>query len=190
MVKKGSVMFGISTYAEQDNFFTQLIAQRSADGTPMFRQIEYSTICKKCIEKGIRDVCKHRRGELPHWHDAEEYSTLFKMMEKNSDIALREIGGISADSSIRPFFNPSTTADLAAGKSADGQINYVKNLGNARADRIYISVDPCGEGSHSEYGLISCTFSTGEMIVCIILFYFILLFFVVVVVVYVKRWRT
>lgn len=167
MVKKGSVMFGISTYAEQDNFFTKLIAQRAPDGTPMFRQIEYSTICKKCIEKGVRDVCKHRRGELPHWHDSEEYSILFKMMEKNSDIAMREIGGISADSSIQPFFNPRVTADLAMGQSVDGQVNYIKDMGNARADQIYISVDPCGEGSHSEYGLVSCTFRPGELIVSI-----------------------
>ncbi len=165
MVKKGSVMFGISTYGSPDNFFTKLLSKRLPDGTPMFRQIEYSTICKKCLEKGVREVCKHRRGELPHWHDSEEYAQIFQMLKDDPDIALKELGGISVDSSIRPYFTPNTISDLSTGMSSDGQVCYVKDLGNARADRIYISVDPCGEGSYSEYGIVSCIFSDGELVV-------------------------
>ncbi len=173
-------MFGISTYSDTENFFTKLISQKSPDGTPMFRQIEYSTICPKCVEKGVREVCKHRRGELPHWHDSEEYAQLFQMMKKNSDIAMREIGGISADSSIQPFFSVSSTADLSSGVSADGQVVYVKDLENARADTIFISVDPCGEGSHSEYGIISCIFHSGELVVRTRFFFFYIYIYIVV----------
>lgn len=167
-------MFGISTYGAPDNFFTKLIAQKLPDGTPMFRQIEYATICKKCIEKGVREVCKHRRGELPHWHDAGEYSQIFKMLEGNQDTALREIGGISADSSIRNYFDSAFTNELANLKSSDGMVNFVSNLGNQKANVIYISVDPCGEGSYSEYGMISATFMNGEVIVSSFFFFFLI----------------
>jgi len=81
MVKKGSIMVGISTYGEPTNFFTKLLNYRAPDGSRMFRQIEYTTICKKCLAKGVKEVCKHRRGELPHWHDAGEYAQIFEMLK-------------------------------------------------------------------------------------------------------------
>lgn len=191
MVKRGSVMFGISTYAEQDNFFTKLISQTNADGSPMFKQIEYSTICKKCFEKGIKNVCKHNKDKLPHWHDAEEYAILFKMMENNSDIAMREIGGISTDSSITSYFDPLKTSDLVLGVSIDGKTNYVVDLGKSMINTIFIAIDPCGGGKHSEYGLISCVFSQTQLIVrSFSFFFYFCFFFVCVCVCKIKRWNS
>lgn len=34
--------------------------------TPTPRRIEHSTVCQGCREKGVKRMCKHRRGELAY----------------------------------------------------------------------------------------------------------------------------
>ena len=165
MVKKGSIMIGISTYGEPNNFFTKLLNHRAPDGSRMFRQIEYTTICSKCREKGVKEVCKHRRGELPHWHDAGEYAQIFEMLKDDPDIAMKELGGVSVDSSVKPFFSASLIHEMQSGESNVGDIKYVTDLRNAHQDTVYVSVDPSGGGQYSEYAIVSAIFTMNTMVV-------------------------
>lgn len=160
-------MIGISTYGEPNNFFTKLLSQKAPDGTPMFRQIEYSTICRRCLEKGVKKVCQHRRGELPHWHDEHEYEQIFEMLKDDPDIALMELGGVSADSSVQPYFPKHMLMELKRMKTNSG-INFIVNLKGKQFDTVYITIDPCGQGTHSDYGMLSAVYSENEMIVRII----------------------
>lgn len=165
-------MIGISTYGEPTNFFTKLLALKAPDGTPMFRQIEYSTICKKCLEKGVKEVCKHRRGELPHWHDADEYAQLFQILKDDPDIALKELGGVSVDSSNQAFFDQDALRQMDNEMNESDDNQFVVNMGNAHHKRVFISVDPCGEGTWSDYGVVSCVFNQGEIVVSTLFFFF------------------
>lgn len=176
MVKKGSIMIGISTYGEPTNFFTKLLNHRSSDGKPMFRQIEYTTICKKCRAKGVKDVCKHRRGELPHWHDAGEYAQIFEMLKDNPDIAMKELGGISIDSSVKPYFNAESIHQLKSGQCKEEGIKFIRDLRGAEYRHVFIAVDPCGGGSYSEYAIGSAVFNSDEMIVSIIIIIIIIIY--------------
>lgn len=169
MVKKGSIMIGISTYGEPNNFFTKLLSQKAPDGTPMFRQIEYSTICRRCLEKGVKKVCQHRRGELPHWHDEHEYEQIFEMLKDDPDIALMELGGVSADSSVQPYFSKHMLMELKRMKTNSG-INFIVDLKGRIFNTVYITIDPCGQGTHSDYAILSAVYSENEMIVRIILY--------------------
>lgn len=158
-------MIGISTYGEPNNFFTKLLNHRAPDGSRMFRQIEYTTICSKCREKGVKEVCKHRRGELPHWHDAGEYAQIFEMLKDDPDIAMKELGGVSVDSSVKPFFSASLIHEMQSGESNVGDIKYVTDLRNAHQDTVYVSVDPSGGGQYSEYAIVSAIFTMNTMVV-------------------------
>jgi len=167
MVKKGSIMVGISTYGEPTNFFTKLLNYRAPDGSRMFRQIEYTTICKKCLAKGVKEVCKHRRGELPHWHDAGEYAQIFEMLKDDPDIAMKELGGVSVDSSVRPFFSAQRIQEIQAGENPETGRPYTIDLRNAHQDTVFITVDPAGGGQYSEYALLSAVYTMDKMIVSI-----------------------
>jgi len=161
-------MIGISTYGEPTNFFTKLLNYRAPDGSRMFRQIEYTTICKKCLAKGVKEVCKHRRGELPHWHDAGEYAQIFEMLKDDPDIAMKELGGISVDSSVRPFFNAKRIQEIQSGVNAETGRPYTYDLRNAHQDTVFITVDPAGGGIYSEYALLSAVYTADKMIVSIV----------------------
>lgn len=165
MVKKGSIMIGISTYGEPTNFFTKLLNYRAPDGSRMFRQIEYTTICKKCLAKGVKEVCKHRRGELPHWHDAGEYAQIFEMLKDDPDIAMKELGGVSVDSSVRPFFNAQRIQEIQSGVNTESGRSYTIDLKNAHQDTVFITVDPAGGGIYSEYAILSAVYTMDKMIV-------------------------
>lgn len=158
-------MIGISTYGDPTNFFTKLLNYRAADGSRMFRQIEYTTICKKCLAKGVKEVCKHRRGELPHWHDADEYAQIFEMLKDDQDIAMKELGGVSVDSSVKPFFNCQRIQEIQSGENMETGKSYTIDIKNAHQDFVFITVDPAGGGQYSEYALLSAVYTMDKMIV-------------------------
>jgi hypothetical protein len=158
MQKDGVVVLGISTSGGPQNYYTKLRELTTDLGTPLFRFITITRICKECRAGDSPEKCTHMLHLMPPWKSMDR----FKMCEKLlSDVAAgmqREILGLLDRESGGAF----PIKDVDALKAAHA-IQKVPGPMDPPAtgptmvlpDLLFITVDP-GPGSSETAMVASC----------------------------------
>ncbi len=89
----GSAFIGITTMGEDadSNFVNKLLETRNDDGQPLFRVIKITLVCPSCTKAGNETACRHRMGEVPHWHDERRHRDIEHMMSDQVSTWLLEM---------------------------------------------------------------------------------------------------
>lgn len=127
-----------------------------------FLDIEY--VCEECKKNNAAIHCRHRLDLIPYWLQPERMDIL-KLMVPDPDSFIREILGLSVDSSVKLAFDPLMVDDLMA-TPFDTTSSLLYEIRD-----IYVSIDPAGGGKKSNYTITSCMYLPGNIqVVSIILF--------------------
>jgi hypothetical protein len=109
---KDTVVIGISTPLEANNFYSQMLEAKKPDGSPLFKTLEITTLCDACVAAGALE-CPHKT-ELPSWKTSERQDLVKQLMTvRSSDMFRREACGIVTKNN-RNAFNLSNLERMAA----------------------------------------------------------------------------
>jgi hypothetical protein len=89
----GSAFIGITTMGEDadTNFVSKLLETRNDDGQPLFRVVRITLVCPQCTKAGKETACRHRMGDVPHWHDERRHRDIEHMMSDQVSTWLLEM---------------------------------------------------------------------------------------------------
>ena len=156
--KRGVVVLGISTSGGPTNYYTKLREMMSNAGTPLFRFITISRICKKCQESDHPEKCMHNLHLMPPWKSLDRFKLCEKLLTSSKNTIMREVLGlmdresggafslkdIDALKEARPLFRP-------RGRDDPEPLGPTMEL----PDLLFISVDP-GPGSSETAMVAGC----------------------------------
>jgi hypothetical protein len=136
---KDTVVLGISTPLEANNFYSQLLQAKKPDGSPLFNVLEVTTLCDACLASGKLE-CPHKT-ELPAWKTSERQELVKSLMVGRGDaMYLREACGVITQSDTA-VFNAVYLARL------NSRENRVPMASVAGARHGFVAIDPCGGGA-------------------------------------------
>ena len=159
LARSGVAFIGISTLADPFNFWSQMLDLKDDDGTPVFKTIRYSLVCKDCAAAGLEDTCTHNYGDLPYWQDESQHNKLEKIMQDKCDTYLTETKGFQSNPNIRPAFPVKVVERFM--KQEDIREIPMRTC-------FFVSVDPAAGGNLSDYAIVSSVYTKrGEISVSI-----------------------
>lgn len=71
-----TVLLCISTLRESTNHYSKMFALRRPDGTPVFKNIQISLVCEKCMLTDRPQDCTHKNSEMPRWLSSTNLETI------------------------------------------------------------------------------------------------------------------
>jgi len=148
-----TVLIGISTPLDENNFYSMLLDMKKPNGDPLFNQLTISLLCDTCLAAGAM-TCPHRNA-LPAWKSGERQEVIANIMAGDKAMYMRENLGIITRSDNSAF-------DRA---SIDRLYTRTFNLVGASAPPyVYVCIDPCG-GGLSAMALAACFFTPSNHLV-------------------------
>eukprot|EP00854_Cymbomonas_tetramitiformis_P000604 gene603-1018_t len=136
---RDTAMLAISTPLDENNFYSTLLNMKDplTDG-PMFKVLEIKLICEVCAEKGVKDVCPHRRELIPPWKNDHRRELMTKaLFEGQPRMYMQEQLGIPSGSDARCFDTASIDAFAATCVEMD-----------CDPRNVFIGIDTCGGGNN------------------------------------------
>ncbi|KAK3249308.1 hypothetical protein CYMTET_41253 [Cymbomonas tetramitiformis] len=136
---RDTAMLAISTPLDENNFYSTLLNMKDplTDG-PMFKVLEIKLICEACAEKGVKDVCPHRRELIPPWKNDHRRELMTKaLFEGQPRMYMQEQLGIPSGSDSRCFDTVSIDAFAATAVALDTDPRHV-----------FVGIDTCGGGNN------------------------------------------
>eukprot|EP00854_Cymbomonas_tetramitiformis_P006403 gene6403-7671_t len=93
---RDTALLAISTPLDENNFYSTLLRMKEPNSDePMFYVLEVTLICPACAERGIKDVCEHRRELLPPWKSDHRREEMTRMLfESQPQMYMQEQLGI------------------------------------------------------------------------------------------------
>ena len=144
-----TVLLGISTPLDENNFYSVMLDMRKPDGTKMFNVLEITLLCADCQAAG-RVECPHK-ADLPAWKSGERQAQIALLMQNDRNLYIQENLGIVVRKDNAAFDKASITRFEQA-RVCIGDSNEVRY--------VYVAIDPCG-GGPSEMAL-AAGFVTGS----------------------------
>lgn len=169
--KAGVAMMGISTKKSSSfDLFTMLMKKRLPDGTPLFRTFEWKGVCDACERNGEEVTCEHKRGERPWWLERDDGGFMKKVMEDFYQDFMREFKGVEGNPLQKKVFDAELIDPLR------GRQGEIDTHGEA-FPYVFVSIDPHGGGTQSNYAIVSMVFDNDHGIVSNIFFYLFFYYF-------------
>lgn len=150
LAMQSSVLLCISTLTESTNHYSQFFKMKAASGDALFKTIQFSLICDKCLLTDNPEKCTHKLHELPRWLSASKIDVIKRMLCEDPAMFLRETMGICAEATARAF-------------REEKVIKFAERPRTTllfNATHIYVSLDPAG-GGNSAFSICSLL-STAE----------------------------
>eukprot|EP00854_Cymbomonas_tetramitiformis_P023173 gene23173-28045_t len=136
---RNTAMLAISTPLDENNFYSTLLNMKDPiTAGPMFNVVEIKLICDVCAQKGIKDVCPHRRELIPPWKNDHRRELMTKaLFEGQPRMYMQEQLGIPSGSDARCF----DFKALEAFEATKVQLDHSPS-------HVFVSIDTCGGGNN------------------------------------------
>lgn len=123
IVMSNTVLLCISTLRESTNHYSKMFALRRPDGTPVFKNIQISLVCEKCMLTDRPQDCTHKNSEMPRWLSSTNLETIKTLL---ADDTVRLFPGSLP--SARPSFQRSALLCLASFRRRNNHVPRTKAL--------------------------------------------------------------
>jgi hypothetical protein len=154
-VVNNTVLLGISSPQSEDNYWSRLTNLKNNEGVPVFKNVNVKMACDACIAANKAADCIHKLSSLPYWKDAVKQKQLELIMSSDPDLYLRENFGLVTTDKIY-YFSSKMVMDFLSNPRWES---------NAKIDKVYVSIDPSGGGSGSNFAICSTFHCAGEVVV-------------------------
>jgi hypothetical protein len=145
-----ATLIGITTMDSYYNPVNQLFEMKDENGESVFRVISFDFVCDECKEAGKEMTCDHLNSQLPPWlagNQMKKMQRVYELGEKSQQY-LAEMKGVLSDQLIQPLFNA-----RALDRFEKKPCVPVDGLSASR--HIWVACDPYGQGTASDYGIVS-----------------------------------
>lgn len=154
---EGMVLLALTTAQSSTNFFSQLIAKKRTDGTPLFETLALVMVCEACQLAGLTNTCTHRLNLLPAWKPRGRQELIRQILgDGESDMYAQEALGIILGEK-GALFDKEKIAELQR------RALYVVKR---RPPTIFSFVDPSGGGRYSSQAIVSLFIDGETSVVC------------------------
>jgi hypothetical protein len=146
-----TAVLGISTPANDGNYYSLLLNKTKTNGTPIFRTIPVGLACQACTDAGKALECPHKAEELPDWKppDRQELQKAMMPEEQYKTEALGLIPGRN-----NRAFSKSDIDSLF--KRSDQHVHIPGGQ-----TYVYIACDPTG-GDGSRFALVAFVWAKSD----------------------------
>jgi hypothetical protein len=140
----GTVLIGISTPSDEDNYFSELMQLKDHLGRDLFLNIFVGLMCASCQKRGKK--CNHLLIMKPDWQPAVCMIKVDAIYENNPDIRDRETRGTTV-SGFHRVLKPEAIQSFF-------ERDWFR-FGQGVPNVLYSSIDPSGGGTMSDHVLVT-----------------------------------
>ncbi|KAK3289990.1 hypothetical protein CYMTET_2593 [Cymbomonas tetramitiformis] len=142
---RDTALLAISTPLDENNFYSTLLRMKEPNSDePMFYVLEVTLICPACAERGVKDVCEHRRELLPPWKSDHRREEMTRMLfESQPQMYMQEQLGIPSGADACCYDRESLVR-FATRVRYHVDTSTVNPIGQ----NVYMAIDTCGGGNN------------------------------------------
>ncbi|KAK3237684.1 hypothetical protein CYMTET_52257 [Cymbomonas tetramitiformis] len=142
---RDTALLAISTPLDENNFYSTLLRMKEPNSDePMFYVLEVTLICPACAERGVKDVCEHRRELLPPWKSDHRREEMTRMLfESQPQMYMQEQLGIPSGADACCYDRESLVR-FATRVRYHADTSTVNPIGQ----NVYMAIDTCGGGNN------------------------------------------
>eukprot|EP00854_Cymbomonas_tetramitiformis_P009764 gene9764-11568_t len=142
---RDTALLAISTPLDENNFYSTLLRMKEPNSDePMFYVLEVTLICPTCAERGVKDVCEHRRELLPPWKSDHRREEMTRMLfESQPQMYMQEQLGIPSGADAC-CYDRESLARFAKRVRYQVDTSTINPIGH----NVYMAIDTCGGGNN------------------------------------------